>query len=371
MSYLIVALIQLAVCGAVVGFQQLSPTFKFPEAILLLAIVVLALSWGAGPGLLATGISAACVALVVFLPGSTLALRAEEDLAGVGLLVLMGVVICQMVAQVDRQRLRAEVASARMEEFLKLVSHELRTPLTSLQLTIQVAARRRKMAEHGATPAASLLMDERTQTDAFLASAERQIGRLSRLVSELVDAARIETDKLQVHLSPADMTALLQEVADDQRQALQPHPLQLRLPRESVHALVDADRIGQVVSNYLSNAGKYSPPEEPVTLLLRVRDQRALVAVRDRGPGLTPEQQARIWQRGERLAGVTVQSGEGANLGLGLYLCRAIIEGHGGQVGVRSRPGHGAVFWFTLPLPAAEVVGAASNGHGPSSGLNR
>ena len=87
-----------------------------------------------------------------------------------------------------------------------------------------------------------------------------------------------------------------------------------------------------------------------------MREQWALVAVRDHGPGLAPEQQRRVWQRGERLPEVSVRSGEGVNLGLGLYLSRAIIEEHGGQVGVKSRPGHGATFWFTLPLGPTETA---------------
>ena len=104
------------------------------------------------------------------------------------------------------------------------------------------------------------------------------------------------------------------------------------------------------MTNYLTNALKYSPAEQPVVVGLDVADHLARVWVRDQGPGLPPEEQAQIWEPFHRVQGIKDQGGTGVGLGLGLYICRTIIERHQGQVGVESAPGHGSTFWFTLPL---------------------
>ncbi|MBF6591015.1 MAG: ATP-binding protein, partial [Ktedonobacterales bacterium] len=128
--------------------------------------------------------------------------------------------------------------------------------------------------------------------------------------------------------------------------------LALEAPATPVPVVVDADRIGQVVTNYLTNALKYSDADRPVSVSLERVGPLARVRVRDEGPGLSAEQCARLWERGYRAPGIEVRSGTGVGLGLGLYISRAIIERHGGQVGVESAPGHGSTFWLTLPLTA-------------------
>jgi signal transduction histidine kinase len=114
--------------------------------------------------------------------------------------------------------------------------------------------------------------------------------------------------------------------------------------------LADADRIGQVITNYLTNALKYSPASQPVRIWVGIADGRARVAVEDHGPGLPVSEQERIWQQFYRAEGVKVQSALGGSMGLGLYVCKRIVEDHGGAVGVYSEVGHGSTFWFELPL---------------------
>jgi signal transduction histidine kinase len=123
---------------------------------------------------------------------------------------------------------------------------------------------------------------------------------------------------------------------------------------QHVPVVADAQRIGQVVTNYLTNALKYSPADHPVTVGLEVDDQQAQLWVRDQGPGLPPEELDHIWDRFYRVQGIEVQSGTGVQLGLGLHVCRIIIELHRGQVGVQSTIGAGSTFWFSLPLAAPE-----------------
>src|SRR5262249_34870372 len=121
----------------------------------------------------------------------------------------------------------------------------------------------------------------------------------------------------------------------------------------------DAERLSQVLTNYLANAVRYSPSDQPIEVTVQMVGQTpenpggaaVRVAVRDHGPRIAPEQHTSIWDRFQRAHGA---SEAGGGLGLGLYIARTIIERHGGQVGVESTVGQGATFWFTVPLAPVE-----------------
>jgi signal transduction histidine kinase len=112
----------------------------------------------------------------------------------------------------------------------------------------------------------------------------------------------------------------------------------------------DPDRIGQVVTNYLTNALRYSAEDRPVEVGVRVDGQGGCVWVRDQAPGLPPEECERIWERFYRAPDIAIQDGSGVGLGIGLFICKSIVEQHQGQVGVQSTRGVGSTFWFRLPL---------------------
>jgi signal transduction histidine kinase len=140
---------------------------------------------------------------------------------------------------------------------------------------------------------------------------------------------------------------------EEARLAWPARTLTLEVPAGEVRVHADADRLGQVIANYLTNALKYSPPARPVAVRVQLEGAVVRVQVRDQGPGLTHEQQRDIWERYRRVPGVAVQDAPhpaGGGLGLGLYISRAIIAEHGGAVGVGSRPGEGSTFWFALPV---------------------
>jgi PAS domain S-box-containing protein len=246
--------------------------------------------------------------------------------------------------------LAANEASRRMDEFIAIASHELKTPLTSIKGNLQLARRRLStvMGEVHADDERLLRQLEGVQT--MLERAERQVGVQNRLVSDLVDVSRIQTGKLELQLAMTDLATVVREVVADQRFATPMRLIALETSVLVANALADGERIGQVVSNYLSNALKYSPAERPVAVRLVVQGELVRVEVADEGPGLSAEQQARIWERFYRVPEIQVQSGSGVGLGLGLHICRMIIAQHHGEVGVQSTPGKGSTFWLTLPL---------------------
>ncbi len=114
--------------------------------------------------------------------------------------------------------------------------------------------------------------------------------------------------------------------------------------------IADADRIRQALTNYLTNALKFSPADQPIKIYLEVSNAQARVSVQDKGSGIPAFEQSRIWERFQQ--GQRQPGGSGGELGLGLYITRAIIQQHRGQVGIESHSGKGSTFWFTLPLAA-------------------
>ncbi len=248
-------------------------------------------------------------------------------------------------------------ANRRMEEFLGMASHELRTPLTTIKANVQLAKRRLKTVS--SEPVSEATGNKVDAAFEMLSRAERQIGVLNRLVSDLNDMSRIQTGKLQLHLrkEPSDLVQIISEVVQEQQKAFPQRTIRLSLPlsNEPLLMIADADRIAQVLINYLTNALKYSAADKPVVVRLkREKDTQgadiACLTVQDEGPGLSPEEQKRIWECFYQSEDVKVVSGSGVGLGLGLYISRTIIERHHGHTGVDSTPGVGSTFWFTLPL---------------------
>jgi signal transduction histidine kinase len=176
---------------------------------------------------------------------------------------------------------------------------------------------------------------------------------LERLVNDLLDVSLVQAGKLELLPESAHLATIVREVVETQRQAAPDRTICLQYPPDlPVPVYADTGRIEQVVTNYLTNALKYSAEDRPVEVGVRVEQEQARVWVRDQGPGLPPDEQERIWERFHRAKGIKVQSGSGVGLGMGLHICRTIMEQQGGQVGVESTPGQGSTFWFTLPLCA-------------------
>jgi PAS domain S-box-containing protein len=271
--------------------------------------------------------------------------------------------------------LAQRTANQRMEEFLSIASHELKSPLTTINVYTQVADRLLKsLVLQGGTHSKDFI-DKKDAIQEMLRSAMRQIDMLNRLVNDLIDISRIQANKLELHMrvKSCDLTAIVQEVIQNQRHinptrsihlsmrgTQQQATANLSVPIGKEETLLplnaDPDRIGQVMTNYITNALKYSTPDQPVKVRLQIEDGKAWVSVRDQGPGLSDEEQKYLWERFYQVERIENHSDIGAGLGLGLYISRSIIERHNGEVGVESTPGKGSTFWFTLPLAPADEL---------------
>jgi PAS domain S-box-containing protein len=252
------------------------------------------------------------------------------------------------------------------EDLLAVVAHELKTPLTSLLGYLQAARRKQTKSKSRAiaagmdAPIAAWWTDD---VDELVKRVERQALRLDRLVSDLLDATRVQQGRLEYRWALGDLSGAIAESVDGQRAAHPDRRIEQTTPDEPLMVRLDADRIGQVVTNLVGNALKYSRTEQPVSVTVGVRADEAettepgtageaVVRVHDEGVGIPAEHQAHLFERFYRVPGVEVQSGSGIGLGVGLYVAQAIVTRHGGRLWVESEPGHGSTFSFTIPLAA-------------------
>jgi PAS domain S-box-containing protein len=234
-----------------------------------------------------------------------------------------------------------------LDELINIVGHELKTPLTSIKGGIQLTHKRLQRLR--TNPPSDLI----TFVDGLLSLLGRTdtyVDIQTRLINDLLDSSRLQSGKMSMHFAECDLVALVKNACDLLALSWQGRKIVIdELPQCPINVRADAMRIGQVLTNFLVNAFKYTPTSQPVSVIMSLEDDHVQIAVRDFGPGISEANQQRIWQRFYRVPGIETQKTQ-VSLGLGLYICRLIIEHHGGEIGVISQLGHGATFWFKLPL---------------------
>lgn len=232
---------------------------------------------------------------------------------------------------VDNARLfkQAEEAILLRDDFLSVASHELNTPLTPLKLQI------------GLLRKGNLSPDK---LSARLEVADRQVDRMTRLVSQLLDVTRIDAHRLVLEREPLDLAVILREVVEDCSDDRSKFEVHID-PTVAVIGLFDRIRIEQVFTNILTNARKYGN-DQPVDVSLSIKGPQATISFRDRGIGIDPHMHSRIFERFER----AVSSANYGGFGLGLWIARRIVEESGGSISVKSEPRGGSTFTVDLPL---------------------
>ncbi len=221
-------------------------------------------------------------------------------------------------------------------EFVSLVSHQLRAPLTNMSGAVQA------MVEHSAA------MDAADQR--MLRILEEQIIRMDRLVQDVLNVTRIESGALVLAPEPISLLPLVRQVVDQIH--TRSGSRQVQLPTKPGLPLAFADRasVVEVLVNLLDNADKYSPAQEDIIITARADQAAVTLSVRDSGPGLPPKDVERVFEKFHRLDSSDSQAVYG--YGLGLYICRRLVEAQGGRIWVENHPEGGAVFSFSLPVAA-------------------
>jgi signal transduction histidine kinase len=222
-------------------------------------------------------------------------------------------------------------------EFLANITHEFRTPLSALAASAELLLDR--------APTLS-----RAELQELLVALHLSILSLQTLIDNLLESAKLEAGRFSVYPHPADLGQMIAEAAHIMQplQTKYNQRLVLELPTTIPSVQADSRRTEQVLVNLLSNAIKYSPDNTEITIRVTTVDNWARVAVADRGPGVPEGYQSDLFRPFVHPASLDSLSRHGA--GLGLSVAKAIIEAHGGEVGVEDRTGGGSVFWFTLPL---------------------
>jgi signal transduction histidine kinase len=234
--------------------------------------------------------------------------------------------------------LEAQRELARMQdEFVSTVSHELRTPLGFIKGYTTTLLRGDAEWDPG----------ERQE---FLKIIDEEADRLRELIDNLLDSSRLESGTLSMTLEPVRLSALLKDTASRAGGLYAQMKLEVDVPDDLPLLQGDATRLAQVLDNLLSNADKYAGGS-PVSVRARLEGPAIVVRVCDRGPGIPAEHQSHLFERFYRVPGAKSMV---RGTGLGLYICRKIIEAHSGEIKAECPPGGGTCFVFTLPVEPPE-----------------
>ena len=256
-----------------------------------------------------------------------------------------GTVLSAMVTLQDLEPL--EELERMRAEFLGIVSHELRTPLISIKGSTATVL--------GASPA-----PEPAEMLQFFRVIDDQADRMRGLIGELLDHGRIVTGTLSVSPEPAAVAALVDQARRTFVTGTGRHTLNIDLPEDLPRVLADRARIVQVLSNLLSNAAKYSPESSPIRIAAAREGVHVAISVTDKGRGVPPDRLSHLFRKYAAPVGGDRARG-GAGAGLGLTICKGLVEAHGGRIRAESGGvGQGTRFTFTVPV--AEEPGTASEG---------
>ncbi|OFY98598.1 MAG: hypothetical protein A2070_14790 [Bdellovibrionales bacterium GWC1_52_8] len=238
----------------------------------------------------------------------------------------------QLLLGLSKEKAAAENTSRLKSRFLDIAAHELRTPVTAFSLLLQITE---KQLQKGIPVESETIARLRRQTD-----------RLSSLVIDLLDVSRLERG-LTLKKQFGDIVPLISECLDIFRLQAPSRSMTFHHPGHAVEANFDRERVFQVLSNIIDNAIKYTPSGSRIDIELEEATDRIRVLIKDRGPGISQSKLHAVFGAFER--GSTDTEERAGGLGLGLFICKRIMELHGGKIGVTSQAGSGSTFYFDLP----------------------
>ena len=269
----------------------------------------------------------------VLLEATSLSRETMEGLSG-----LVSMSIERAEALEDSARSKAAKETERLRTaLLDSVTHELRTPLTSIKASIT-----------------SLLSQQALDAPArkdLLAVIDEESDRLNHLIEQAVEMAQLDANKVQLDLKPQSIAGLIYVAVEQSRSSQPSRDIRVSLSSFLPNVLADKAWIEKVLANLLSNAIKYSPPDQSIFVSADPQKDMLAISVADRGTGIDPLEQGMIFDKFYRGPS---QRNQVSGTGMGLAICRAIVNAHGGTIGITSQLGHGSVFTFTLPIATPE-----------------
>ncbi|WP_110007814.1 sensor histidine kinase [Geodermatophilus normandii] len=257
----------------------------------------------------------------------------------------VGAALNRLLDSVESGIAARQASETRLRRFVADASHELRTPVTSIRGYTELVRRRGGLPE---------------DADASLRRVEAEAVRMSGLVDDLLLLARLDAGR-ELAVGTVDLTGLVMDAVSDAHAAGPAHHWRVDLPAAAVLAPGDAARLHQVLANLLANVRTHTPPGTTATTRLRAEDGTAVLEVADDGPGIPADLQPGVFERFAR--GDASRSRASGSTGLGLAIVAAVVEGHGGTVGVDSRPGRTVL---TVRLPGATVAELEDDAEDPA-----
>lgn len=223
----------------------------------------------------------------------------------------------------------------RKNDFIAMASHELRTPLTSLKAYIQLLEK--KLDDNNDDFVKNILL-----------KADQQLNKMTNLIHGFLDLSKLEPGKLRLKFQEFDINKLIEDTIRDIGAGNRSHLIEFS-QTDNISVIADAEKISQVISNFLSNALKYSHKGSTIIVNSKKINNFLQVSVEDEGIGIKPQDQEKLFQRFYRVENEDMKSTPG--FGIGLYLASEIIQQHKGKIWVESEVGKGSAFYFSLPLP--------------------
>ncbi len=221
------------------------------------------------------------------------------------------------------------------DEFIALVSHELRSPLTVITGAVNTAL----------TEGERLSPEE---THQLLQDAALEAESLSHMLGNLLELSRMQANRLFLHAETISVSKVIQEAIEEIKRQSSAHQFVVDLPRKLPPVEADELRLERILYNLLENAVKYSPQGGEIRVKVRPQEKHLVIAVSDQGIGISPSDQTKLFAPFQRIEDSRLDGVKGA--GLGLLVCRRLVEAHGGRIWVESEPGRGSTFFFTMPL---------------------
>lgn len=336
--FLAVLLVTLCVVTQIVLKQWVPGLFLFLFYFVLIACGY----WGGLRGAVIATFVSLGAALYFFIPNHGMGYyTSAKQIIPTVVYITQGIFFGMIMGRLKKQNkllnnhaLELERAQKAKDEFISMASHELKTPLTSIRVYLQILERAIKTKGN----------KENLQ---YVQVVHQQIERLTQTIGELVDATKASHSVITVHKESINIGTLVEETVMALKKTAPKHTLIIE-NKVRVSVMADRYRLAQVFSNLITNAVKYSPKGGDIVIRLSKQAGNLCVSVTDSGDGIPPEKINTIFERFYRVPTETTE--RTAGLGLGLFITKAIITSHGGNIWAESKEGHGTTMSFTIPL---------------------